>query len=160
MIGLFIGRFQPFHLGHLHIVKEAAKDVDKLIIGIAVNEKNNENPFSFNERKEMIDSTLKNKNYLIEEIPDFESDEKWVEHVKKNIPKFDIVFMSDKNTDGERWVERCLKEHKIKKIKSLNGVDATTIRKEMRNGREWKQFVPKEIHCQVNALMQRSDFKF
>ena len=32
--GLFVGRFQPFHLGHLDMVKYALTEVDELIIVI------------------------------------------------------------------------------------------------------------------------------
>jgi len=31
---LIIGRFQPFHLGHLLLIKEAAKEADIIVIGI------------------------------------------------------------------------------------------------------------------------------
>ncbi|HDM88409.1 MAG TPA: nicotinamide-nucleotide adenylyltransferase, partial [Candidatus Bathyarchaeota archaeon] len=32
--GLFIGRFQPPHLGHLHAIKQALEECDELIIVI------------------------------------------------------------------------------------------------------------------------------
>jgi len=87
--GLFIGRFQPFHLGHLHIVKEALKQVDKLFIGIGCAQEQNtkENPFSAKERKEMIDLALKKiKNCSVYEIPDFDDDNDWVKYIEKKIP--------------------------------------------------------------------------
>lgn len=34
--GLFVGRFQPFHLGHLHVIKELLEKVDELIIAIGM----------------------------------------------------------------------------------------------------------------------------
>ena len=34
-IGYFHGRFQPFHLEHTHVVQQALKSVDKLIIGLS-----------------------------------------------------------------------------------------------------------------------------
>ncbi|MEM3766696.1 MAG: adenylyltransferase/cytidyltransferase family protein, partial [Candidatus Bathyarchaeia archaeon] len=30
--GLFVGRFQPFHKGHLHVIKEILSEVDELVI--------------------------------------------------------------------------------------------------------------------------------
>ena len=45
--GLFIGRFQPFHNGHLQDIKNALKEVDELIIAIGSSQHFNtkENPF-------------------------------------------------------------------------------------------------------------------
>ena len=62
--GLFIGRFQPFHLGHLQDIINALKEVDELVIGIgSSNEKHTKyNPFSVEERIEMIDLVLPNNN--------------------------------------------------------------------------------------------------
>ena len=33
-VGIFIGRFQPLHNAHLHIIKEALLDVDHLLLFI------------------------------------------------------------------------------------------------------------------------------
>lgn len=32
--GLFVGRFQPFHLGHLEAIKDTLGEVDELVIVI------------------------------------------------------------------------------------------------------------------------------
>lgn len=60
MNGLLIGRFQPFHMGHLSAVKFALSQVEKLWIGIGSSNKSHEkrNPFTADERKEMILSSL------------------------------------------------------------------------------------------------------
>ena len=34
-VGLYIGRFQPFHKGHLSVVREAMKQCDTLVIAVA-----------------------------------------------------------------------------------------------------------------------------
>ena len=111
---LFLGRFQPFHNGHLNVIKEALKEVNELIIGITHNNEANkeENPFSADERREMITNTLVHNditNFKIIVVEDSEDDKEWVENLE-NKAKFDVVYMSDKNTFGEKWVERCLKE--------------------------------------------------
>ena len=73
--GLYIGRFQPFHLGHLYLVKKALTEVDELIIGISFGDKKvlEKNPYSLEERIKMIDITLMNnnvKNYLLHPVED------------------------------------------------------------------------------------------
>ena len=66
IIGLYPGSFDPITNGHLDIIFRASKIVDKLIIGVAENEKKN-HLFSLDERKVLIEkqieenkSTLKN----------------------------------------------------------------------------------------------------
>ncbi len=60
MDGLLIGRFQPFHLGHLDAVMFGLSKVENLWIGIGSSNKHNErrNPFSVDERREMIISSI------------------------------------------------------------------------------------------------------
>jgi nicotinamide-nucleotide adenylyltransferase len=155
---LFIGRFQPFHLGHLHVIKEALKEADNVIIGIAYNNNadKKENPFSVEEREEMINMTLHNNdisNFEVVDIEDCDDDEKWIQNVESKL-KFDVVYMSDKNTFGEKWVERCLKDkYTIRKIKTFKGIDATIIREKIRNKENWKSLVPREVAHSVIKLM-------
>jgi len=143
--GLFIGRFQPFHLGHLQDIKIALKEVDELVIGIgSSNEKHTEeNPFTIKERIEMIDLVLpKNEisNYTLYPIPDFHDDKKWVEHIETLVPKFDIVYT------GNKWTEKCFsKKYKVIKVDMLKGISSTIIRNKIFNNKDWKNLVPMEV---------------
>ena len=80
MNGLLIGRFQPFHLGHLEALQFALSKVDKLWLGLGSSNKPIEqnNPFSAEERKKMIlssiDDSMKNK-ITIYFIPDVDNHE-------------------------------------------------------------------------------------
>src|SRR3970040_1541422 len=49
---LWIGRFQPFHLGHLSMAKRILAEVDELVIGIGSAQYSHtpENPFTAGER--------------------------------------------------------------------------------------------------------------
>ena len=56
-IGLYPGTFDPLTLGHLDIIRRASYLVDKLIIGVAVN--NSKSPmFSLQERVNMINEEI------------------------------------------------------------------------------------------------------
>lgn len=57
-IGFYAGSFDPFTLGHLHIVKEALTLFDFLIIGIACNPKKNSRRFPTQIMVEAINQTL------------------------------------------------------------------------------------------------------
>src|SRR5659263_82481 len=58
--GLYVGRFQPFHLGHLDAIKYALKQVDELVIviGSAQYSHNANNPFTAGERLVMVRQAL------------------------------------------------------------------------------------------------------
>ena len=149
LTALIIGRFQPFHLGHLKLIKciENSSDVKRLIICIGSSQFKNtkENPFSSSERKEMIENSLKGIikiPYEIFEIPDIGDDEKWVSWVESIIGKrFDVVYANSE------WVESLFKEkgYRVRKTKLFNKekFSGTEIRKKILNGDdEWKKLVP------------------
>jgi bifunctional NMN adenylyltransferase/nudix hydrolase len=60
---VFIGRFQPFHLGHLKIVNEALKRAEHLVIviGSAYSAKSAKNPWAASLREDMIRNSLSNE---------------------------------------------------------------------------------------------------
>lgn len=60
-IGFYPGSFDPFTNGHLHVVKQALKIFDKVIIGIGINP---DKPRRFDREimKKAIETTLKNNN--------------------------------------------------------------------------------------------------
>ncbi len=103
MDGLLIGRFQPFHLGHLEAFQFALSKVDKLWVGLGSSNRPTQknNPFSAEERKEMIltsiDESMKEK-ISIYFIPDLENHIKWIEKIDTIVPNFDIVFSNDELT--------------------------------------------------------------
>ena len=60
-IGFYAGSFSPFTNGHLHVVKEASKLFDKVVIGIGINSR--KTPRYDNElMKGAIDLVLKREN--------------------------------------------------------------------------------------------------
>ena len=54
MRGLMMGRFQPFHLGHLELVKQILDDCDEVIIALTGSQFNyiEKDPFTSGERIE------------------------------------------------------------------------------------------------------------
>ncbi len=56
-IGLYAGTFDPLTLGHIDIIQRAAKLVDRLVIGVAVN-KDKRPMFSLDERVAMIEPEI------------------------------------------------------------------------------------------------------
>lgn len=157
MIGLLIGRFQPFHLGHLDAVKFALSSVDELLIGIGSSNKFNEkrNPFTADERKQMIESSLdettlgKIKIYY---IPDVNDHERWTYQIDEIVPKYDTVFSNDEFTHtlfGKRGIKVISVPLKQREI--LSGTD---IRVKIREDQDWFGLVPegtKKVLLKINA---------
>jgi nicotinamide-nucleotide adenylyltransferase len=102
---LIIGRFQPFHIGHLMLVQEASKEAGSILIGIGSSQESRtaDNPFTAEERRRMILSSVGGigPKVSVFDVPDIGNNELWVAHVEKILPGFDVVY-----TNGE--LERSL----------------------------------------------------
>ena len=58
-IALLVGRFQPFHKGHLYLIKKALEVADQLIIGIgSANITDVNNPLDYEIRRKIIKAVL------------------------------------------------------------------------------------------------------
>lgn len=151
--GLYIGRFQPFHLGHLSAIQQALKEVDELIIGIGSAQYHHtpENPFTAEERQKMIESSLKEADLLekcrIYSIPDIHNDQKWVEHVQNIVPSFESVFVGE-----EGLVKELFENAKIpvKIVQKEVSISATAIRKAMIEEGKWKN----ALHPSVASFLE------
>ncbi|MCD6369570.1 MAG: nicotinamide-nucleotide adenylyltransferase [Thermoproteales archaeon] len=100
--GLFIGRFQPFHLGHLEALKWILSREDRVVIGIGSSQYSHthKNPFTLGERIEMIWRVLKQEGILdkclFASIPDTdEVHSLWVAQVKSCCPPFSTAYSND-----------------------------------------------------------------
>jgi cytidyltransferase-like protein len=58
MVGVTIGRFQPFHKGHAEMIRDLAAKFNKVIVLVAGNSKDKKNPFSYETRVEMMMKSL------------------------------------------------------------------------------------------------------
>jgi nicotinamide-nucleotide adenylyltransferase len=145
MDGLLIGRFQPFHLGHLEALQFALSKVDKLWVGLGSSNKPVEknNPFTAEQRKEMIlssiDDSMKEK-ILIYFIPDVDNHIRWIEKIDTIVPKFDIIFSNDdltKHLYSKRNIQ-------VLSIPFLNreSLSGTNIRDLIISDQKWDNLVP------------------
>ncbi|MEZ0290035.1 MAG: nicotinamide-nucleotide adenylyltransferase [Sulfolobales archaeon] len=95
MRGVFPGRFQPFHYGHLEIVKWSLDRVDELIIVIGTAQESHTivNPFTAGERLLMIREALREEKidlgrvYIVP-VPDVLMNSAWVQYVRVFTPPF------------------------------------------------------------------------
>lgn len=158
MRGLLIGRFQPFHKGHLLLIKKILKEIDELSIGIGSSQHLNtkENPFSAEERMDMISRTLEEEGIKcgIYELPDINNDDLYPEHVMGLVPHFDIIY------SGNSLVQRLFRDagKKVKEIELIEGsvFSGTEIRRRMLHDEEWKDLVPTKVY---NVLLEINGVK-
>jgi nicotinamide-nucleotide adenylyltransferase len=144
---LFVGRFQPFHLGHLKAIKDVLKENEGIVIviGSAQESRTPGNPFSLEERKRMIEKSLKAsgvKDYKICSVKDFNNDEKWAGEIRR-LADFDVVYTMNP------WTERCFRKigipvrrHELYGKEKYSG---TEIRKRILKNQDWKELVPEGV---------------
>lgn len=145
--GLFLGRFQPFHNGHLYMIETARGQVDELIVAIGSAEKSHtdDNPFTAGERILMIRETLIELEWLdkiiIVPIRDMNRYGIWVNHIEEMVPKFDIVFASDVPTIG-LFQEKGYRAQ-VLTMKNRKYLSGMAIREIMATGNtHWEEYVP------------------
>ena len=78
---IVLGRFQPFHKGHAILVEAAlANGPTTIAIGSSQAELSMNNPWTADEREEMIRQWLGDREAEIVQIPDINDPLNWVEH--------------------------------------------------------------------------------
>jgi nicotinamide-nucleotide adenylyltransferase len=148
MIALFIGRFQPFHNGHLHFLQKISNQYNKIIIGIGSSQYCNtqENPFTYEERRQMIEKSLQKVglfNMKIVSIPDIHNPPRWVEHVLSIVSNFDVV-LSNNSLTKKLFSEKgfTVKETILINRDKFAGKE---VRKRIINNKSWEDLVPESV---------------
>ena len=155
--GLYVGRFQPFHLGHLSAIKAAFKEVEELviIIGSAQYSHTLNNPFTAGERLVMIrhalqEAKVENSKLWIVPVADVHLHMLWVSAIEGYTPKFNVVF------SNEPLTRRLFTEagYIVKNIPFYNRkiYRSTLIREKMLNGDTWIELVPKSVADFINEI--------
>ena len=148
---LVIGRFQPFHNGHLEATRGILGRQAKLllVIGSAQEGRTRKNPFSGKERLEMISSCLKAHGLLARTriilLKDENNHPRWVKRVLGIAKDAKVAYSGN-------WLVQSLlsPEFEVHTMKSGIKISATEIRGMIREGdRRWKKCVPKEISSYI-----------
>lgn len=154
-----IGRFQPFHLGHLDLAKQILEDCDELIIGITSSQFNylEKNPFTAGERIEMIHNSLKESSLdftrcFVISLENQFNVATWASYLKSALPHFDKVY------SGNDYVSMLLSDFDIDVVKPVfldrTQYNATKIRSMIVSGENWKNSVPNAVYnflTKINA---------
>jgi len=154
--GLMVGRFQPFHNGHLYLSNQILQECDELIIAIGSAQFNYiyKDPFTAGERVLMIHAALLESKidltrcYVIPIVND-ENNARWLAHLRSMVPSFNILY------SGNDFVTN-LVSHEIKIKKPLfskkDVYNGTNIRKQMARMQNWKKLVPNAVFRVIEEI--------
>jgi len=137
---LFIGRFQPFHKGHMHALEYIAQKNERIIIGIgsANSEQTITNPFTLSERRHMIMRALETFQTPFELVPidDVHDLAKWRALV--SALRFGSVY-----SNNEFVVRALYRSHDVERIPRMVKANGSEIRRRIiQNDPSWQEFVP------------------
>jgi nicotinamide-nucleotide adenylyltransferase len=150
--GLMLGRFQPFHKGHLALTKQILSECDELVIIIGSAQFNfiDKDPFSAGERVLMIHEALKeagidlSRCYIIPVAND-ENNARWLAYLRSMVPPFDVLYSGN---DFVKYLARSQDSNiEIKKpvFAEVNEYNGTNIRHLMQDGKPWEHLVPPAV---------------
>jgi len=124
---LFIGRWQPFHNGHAHIIQGALDESKRAIIGVRDMPRSESDPYSFEIIERCLWRTYGNQIEVMS-IPDIESI-----NIGRNVG-YDV--------------------NEVHVPEDIKGISATAIRQNMKEGNsEWRDYVPRGVADTLSAIV-------
>lgn len=137
------------------VVQGMTKICGRIVIGIGSSDKSRtvEDPFTFEERKEMIQNALQAEDIIpmfdveLVALPDHENDASWAEQVLERVGRVDKVWT------GNEWTMNCFDgKAEIQWIKEVPGFSGTEIRALIKNNGDWEEKVPEEVYGYILSL--------
>lgn len=158
--GLVIGRFQPFHKGHLYLLQRSLEMCEQIVIAIGSAESHDEkNPLSFAQRQALLSAVVENEGWqsrVTKIIPaiDFPSDEDWLRELEKNVGSFDVAIG---NND---WVNTLMQQagYAIQEIPLLEReiYEGTKIRELIHENERWQDRAPKYLVQKIDGFFTQA----
>lgn len=161
-VAVFIGRFQPFHNGHQMIIDELVSNYGKIlvIIGSCRQSRTRKNPFTYDERRQMIMSYTKDKVTILPARDVVECDKAWerevVNLIELNTNEGDKITLCGCKKDNSSFYldmfpeyDRCITPNKLYNIENGDFLSATFIRNEFF-----------KYGCLNNGIMPKETFTF
>ena len=143
-------------MGHHLVIKGMTKLCKKIIIGIGSSQISGtaENPYTAQERKEMIQQALQDEDIIplfdvvFVNLPDYEDDVQWTQHVLEQVGPVDMIWT------GNEATKKCFEgKLEIKDIKEVPGISSTSIRQMIKTSdMDWKTKVPASVVKAIQDL--------
>ena len=154
---MLIGRFQPFHLGHMQCVRYALTKLPELIIAIGSAQFSHtlHNPFTAGERITMIrlaldEAGMDADKYFLIPVRDLRIHDLWVPHLVSQTPRYEVVF------SNEPLTSRLFKEAGFR-VEPIPFYDretysSTEIRERVVRGKAWEDLVPPSVASYIKRI--------
>lgn len=137
-ISIVIGRFQPVHTGHIHLIQTALDNSDKLIIvlGSANRARSIKNPFTAAERKSMIRSVFPeytNQIAFVSSPDNLYKEWSWKSEIVRQVndeiptPDANITLYGHMKDDSSYYLKE-FPEWSLCEVDNVKGIDLTGIR--------------------------------
>ncbi|HVL56809.1 MAG TPA: bifunctional nicotinamide-nucleotide adenylyltransferase/Nudix hydroxylase [Burkholderiaceae bacterium] len=140
---VFVGRFQPFHNGHLALLNDAlgaGREV-VVVLGSACQARSPKNPFTWNERARMIElAAAPADRHRIRFVPvrDYYDNSKWLAAVKAGVatavPSAASIAVIGHFKDATSYYLDLFQGWQLLSVERQGGVDATHLRRALFSG--------------------------
>lgn len=184
---VFVGRFQPFHNGHKAVIDAALKQAKQVVVvvGSSFAARSIRNPFTFQERKAMIDAVYKDEvvswdagslkgfatspRVLVVPVSDYPYDDnKWVNAVQKVVdetlgPHFNDVGLIGHSKDHTSYYLNIFPKWKNHvEVPNVDGINATDIRKSLFDSTDYEEYdsirevMPSQSHWEMKRIISNN----
>jgi nicotinamide-nucleotide adenylyltransferase len=145
---LFIGRFQPFHNGHLAALKHVTAAYQEVFVVIGSSNQNftAANPLSISERLLLARKVVEEEKWekrikYILPIPDIPDNITWVRSIVDTLPPFTTVVSANETNVLVFFKHLGYKVEYFPYV-SRTAFQGTVIRKKIAVGKKWQEAVP------------------
>lgn len=163
---VFMGRFQPFHNGHMKVVHEAMKIADRIliIIGSVNKPPSSKNPLNYEQRYQLIHRALEARGFqgrfTIEPQKDYDYNEpKWISEVNAHVRDNDRVCLIGHTKDESSYYLKNFPNWEYVEVGNFSNLDATTVRMKLYNSfNSWIYQVPECNWKLIESMMLTPKF--
>ncbi len=153
MKAIYLGRFQPLHIGHKKVIE---RYIDKfedftLVIGSANKSRTDDNPLTAEEREEIIRECFPDLKILYKD--DQENNKEWSNDLEKEIDADIVISQND-------LVKQLVRDHTSMEIEEQELYDpeiysGTEVRRRINSDEEWRYLVPKCAKEKIERLVEK-----
>jgi len=174
----FIGRFQPFHLGHKSVVDQALMQAKKvaIVLGSDQQPRTARNPFTTAERVEMItavypDEVAEGRIHFCPQVDHVYNMQRWIGGVQGSVMKVaNTPFTPDPvrtglighSKDHSSFYLKAFPTWDAVEVGNFNNINATDIRARFLEDSDWQNthgdLVPEEVRHWLYTFEQGDDF--
>lgn len=167
-IGIFIGRLQPLHNAHLHIINKSLKETDKtiIILGSASQARTIKNPWTSHDRIKMIRDSLpiksNDKLYILPVKDYIYNDNVWLANVQASLSEFDHpdneYILYGYNKDKSSYYLKMFPKWKFVDVGNQGDINATNIRELIFSNKTFDEYCPTSVVNFINKEDHRGKY--